>query len=85
MSEEKKELTYGQKAVGVRFNPSGMDDVDKAKQKFAELIDVADDLRKSINALNDGKPSEGARLCSVAITEMQTAQMWLVKALTFKN
>jgi len=28
---------------------------------------------------------ETKRLCSVAITELQTAQMWVVKALTWKD
>jgi hypothetical protein len=30
-------------------------------------------------------PSERSRLASVAITEAQTAQMWAVKAITWKD
>jgi len=34
---------------------------------------------------NSSTSGEQKRLCSVAITEMQTAQMWAVKALTWKD
>lgn len=70
------ELTFGQKAVGIRFNPSQDSDVDQVKQSFAELIDRMNVLRLNTTS------GEKARLASVAITEMQTAQMWAVKALT---
>lgn len=80
-----QELTYGQKAVGLQFNPGNNPDVEKIKQKCAELIDMMDDLRKSQNTLHDGKGSEGQRLCSIAITELQTSQMWAVKAVTWND
>ena len=34
-----QELTFGQKAVGLAFNPSGDDKVTNAKQLFADVID----------------------------------------------
>lgn len=80
-----KKLTYGEMAVGLTFNPSNNVDVDTLKRLFAKQIDIMDDLRKSINTLYDGKGSEGQRLCSVAITEIQTAQMWAIKAITWKD
>jgi len=71
--------TFGQKAVGLSFNPSGDDAVGQAKQGFADLIDQMNDLRaKSEN-------QEQKRLASVAITEAQGAQMWAVKTLTWKD
>ena len=73
------ELTFGGKAVGLTFNPSGDDAVHRCKAGFAELIDQMDALRKVANG-----PEQG-RLCSVAITEAQTAQMWAVKALTWRG
>lgn len=73
------ELTFGQKAVGLSFNPSNDDAVAKAKQKFADAIDQLNDLR---NATTD---SEVKRLCSIAITEAQGAQMWAVKAITWRS
>lgn len=72
-------LTYGQKAVGLSFNPSGDDAVTKAKQKCADLIDQMQELRNTTDS------QEVKRLASVAITEAQTAQMWAVKALTWKD
>jgi hypothetical protein len=71
-------LTYGQKAVGLTFNPSGDDRVAECKQAFADIIDQMQRLRES-------HVGELARLCSVAITECQSAQMWCVKALTWQD
>lgn len=73
------ELTFGQKAVGLTFNPSNDDKVATCKQKFADLIDEMNNLR------NETTNGEVKRMCSVAITEMQTSQMWVVKALTWKD
>lgn len=73
------DLTFGQKAVGLNFNPSGDDAVGQAKQKFADMIDQLNDLRSITES------SEVKRMCSVAITECQTAQMWAVKAITWKD
>jgi len=80
MGEEVKELTFGQKAVGVRFNPSGNSEVDKCKQGFADLIDQMNDFR---NESNPSLSSEARRHASIAITELESAQMRAVKALTF--
>lgn len=76
-------LTFGQKAVGLTFNPSGDDAVAQCKQGFATLIDQMNDLR--IGLIAGGAGGEAIRLASVAITEMQTAQMWAVKALTWRD
>lgn len=71
--------TFGQKAVGLSFNPSGDDAVAQAKQIFANAIDQLNELRSTTTS------SEVKRMASVAITEAQTAQMWAVKALTWKD
>lgn len=72
------EQTFGQKAVGLGFNPSNDDAVYQCKSEFATVIDRMNDLRlTSDNA-------EVKRMASIAITEAQTAQMWAVKALTWK-
>lgn len=73
------EQTFGQKAVGVSFNPSNDSAVDRIKQIYANAIDEIDALRKS------SESGEVKRMCSVAITETQTAQMWAVKAITWKD
>lgn len=77
-----EELTYGQKAVWINFNPSGDIAVQKIKEKYAEIIDIMDDFRK-VEASN--MQWEHKRLASVAITEAQTAQMRAVKALTWRD
>ncbi len=73
-----RELTFGEKAVGLTFNPSQDPAVYSCKSEFAAVIDRMNDLRnKSDNA-------DVKRMASVAITEAQTAQMWAVKALTWR-
>lgn len=74
------DLTFGQKAVGLSFNPSGDDAVAKYKQTIADAIDQMYNLRAALTGRG-----EQARLCSIAITEAQGAQMWAVKALTWRD
>lgn len=78
MESTTTELTFGQKAVGLTFNPGGHPAVNRIKTLFAAVIDDLNDERsKSENA-------EVKRQLSVAITETQTAQMWAVKAVTWQ-
>lgn len=74
-----QEKTFGQKAVGISSNPSGDDAVGNCKQNFADLIDQMDEIR------NNTSSSEQRRLASTTITQLQTAQMWAVKTLTWKD
>jgi hypothetical protein len=73
-----EQQTFGQKAVGLSFNPSNDDAVAQCKREFAAVIDRMNDLR------NDSDNAEVKRMASIAITEAQTAQMWAVKAITWK-
>lgn len=70
--------TYGEKAVGLTFNPSGNQQVEEIKKHFAAIIDLLNEDRGE-------NRNERARLASVAITEAQTAQMWAVKAVTYES
>jgi hypothetical protein len=72
--------TFGQKAVGASFNPSSLPKVDRLKALYAEIVDLCNAAR----SLPDASP-EAKRLYSVAITEAQGAQMWAVKAATWKD
>jgi hypothetical protein len=74
-----QELSFGEKAVGLTFNPSGDPAVHACKRVLADVIDQMHELR-----LTSGSPDQ-VRLASVAITELQGAQMWAVKALTWKD
>lgn len=71
-----REMTFGEKAVGVAFNPSGDEKVAMLKKHYAAIIDILNDDRGE-------NRDERARLASVAITEAQGAQMWAVKAATW--
>jgi len=80
--ETQRELTFGERAVGLNFNPSVGDTniaVNDIKTKAAAFIDKCNQLRD----LTDN--GEMKRMYSVAITEAQTAQMWAVKAVTWNN
>lgn len=72
-----RELTYGEKAVGLNFNHSNDPVVQSIKIRYANAIDELDYLR---SYSEDG---EQKRLLSIAITETQAAQMWAVKAATW--
>jgi len=74
-----REMTFGEKAVGLTFNPSGSEDVEHIKKLYAEVIDFCNDWRKGNGS------DEAARLFSIAITEAQGAQMWAVKAITWRD
>lgn len=72
-TETPKELTYGQKRVGITFNPDQNEDVAFIKQLAAELIDHIKGLQ---NATTD---NEQKRAYATAVTNIQTGQMWAVK------
>lgn len=77
--QEEQTLSYGQKAVGLTFNPSGDESVQKVKELYSQIIDLVNGLHVSAG------PSEKARLIKISITEAQSAQMWAVKAITWKD
>lgn len=72
-------LTYGEKAVGLSFNPSADPQVTAIKAAYAAIIDQLNEARLAVG------PGEGARHFSVAITDAETAQMRAVKAITWHN
>jgi hypothetical protein len=71
--------TFGEMAVGLTFNPSNNANVDECKRGFAVVIDQMNLLRSTSDN------AEVKRMASIAITEAQTAQMWAVKALTWRG
>lgn len=73
-----RELTFGEKALGLTFNPGGHPLVNSFKESYAKLID---DLN---TAKNTSENPEVKRQLSIAITEAQTSQMWAVKAVTWQ-
>jgi hypothetical protein len=79
MTKQDHELTFGEKAVGLTFNPSGDENVDAIKQAFAKVIDIMHDLRTETIS------GEKKRMYSLAISDAQGAQMWGVKAVTWRD
>jgi hypothetical protein len=86
------ELTFGQKSVGITFNHGEGEIhelVHKAKQTCADAIDMMDEIRKRSGSggnypLGDS-PSERIALATIAIRKLQSAQMDMVKAITWKD
>lgn len=82
--ETKTELSFGEKLVGLNFNPSNDDKVSKAKMLCAELADLANDAL--INREESQLYTERIRhsLFNHTIGEILNAQMNVVKLLTLK-
>lgn len=80
-TQAQRPLTFGEKVVGISFNPSNDPIVDEIKRGYADLIDKLDRIR------NDAKAGWGEqeRLASIAITQAEDAQMWAVKAATWRD
>lgn len=78
-----EDLTFGQKLVGVKFNPSGNEKVDKVKQLMAEVIDIVVE-KDNINLDNYWSATNmNDFLKRLAVNELLTAQMAAVKYLTW--
>jgi len=77
VSPESIEQTFGEKAVGLSFNPSQLSAVDKVKRAFADLIDLSEAI--------EPKTRFGAMLRTEAEISCVAAQMAVVKLITFKE
>jgi len=74
---ERKMATLGEYRVGIDFNPSGNSGVNHVKQAAAALIDLIDQIP-------DHAEGEIKRLKALAMTDVETAAMHAVKAITKK-
>lgn len=72
-------MTYGEKLVGLNFNPSNDDAVSKAKRLCADLADLLLEYHKSKEST-----SLENQLFDHAVGEILNAQMNVVKVLTLK-
>ena len=81
MEAEVKELTFGEKLVGLNFNPSADDKVAQAKALFAKAADL---LEEEYRLKNLGAYPLSDALYKHAIGEVLNAQMNTVKVLTLK-
>lgn len=82
--QEEREKTFGEKLVGLDFNPSGNSQVTRAKQLCAELADlVNDNYIDVVDRKGSDYSSIRQRLYQHSIGEILNAQMNVVKMLTF--
>jgi len=82
MTDTTHELTPGEQAVGLSFNPSQDESVRRLKELFAEAFDI---VEGAIPA-DDGTPetTRQRKMRDAALHEIVTAQMWTVKVATLK-
>lgn len=78
------EKTLGQKRIG-NFNPGAETVVDTIKQKASELIDYINENVAMAGAVPEGYNEKElvasiGRLKSLALTDIESAAMWAVKA-----
>ena len=76
---ESREMTFGEKLVGLTFNPSGDEKVQRAKELCAELADLLHG-----NASSGEQSALYKLLSEKAIGDILDAQMNVVKVLTLK-
>lgn len=67
-------MTKGEYRVGITFNPGNDYQVARVKRAAADLIDLIEDI--------DKRDGEVARLVALAVTDVESAAMWAVKAAT---
>ncbi len=93
-----KELTFGEKAVGLTFNHGEgeiHDHIHSAKKICADAIDMMDLIRRRSGAVTAadatleayplGSSDERKALATIAIRKLQSAQMDMVKAISWKD
>lgn len=77
-----RDLTFGEKAVGLTFN-HGQGEIFTQVNEAKEICATAIDLMKGI--MDSEGRSERAALATIAYRKLQSAQMDMVKAITWKD
>lgn len=78
---DRRPKTFGEKLVGIDFNPAGRQDVATVKAKFAEIADILDEHFKQSNQSMEVMPI----VATHAFTSLLQSQMAAVKALTYND
>jgi hypothetical protein len=82
---QRGELTFGEKAVGLTFNPSGDEKVNEAKRLMADALDLLQQVE--LEKIDYGKVMqswEGNVFRTNAFNKIVDAQMALVKYITWR-
>ncbi len=74
---QEKILTFGEKSVGLEFNPGNDPKVQEVKELYAKIVDLLSGLGVSSG------PSERLRNIKIAITQAEIACMCASKAITW--
>lgn len=84
-NQTERELTFGEKAVGLTFNPSGDEKVNKAKRLMADALDLLKDAELEKTEYGNEMISWEANVFRTnAFNKIVDAQMSLVKYITWK-
>jgi hypothetical protein len=85
-NQTERELTFGEKAVGLTFNPSGDAKVNRAKQLMAEALDLLTETEQQKTDFGAKTQSWEANVFRTnAFNKIVDAQMALVKYITWNN
>ena len=82
LPDKPAELTYGEKAVGITFNPGKHEAVESIKRNAATLIDDIYDRHMAPGP--EIRNGEVIAQATLAVRSIQVGQMWAVKAATWQ-
>ena len=81
-----RELSFGEKAVGLTFNPSGDEKVNKAKRLMADALDLLKEVENEKTVNGNVTPTWNSNVFKTnAFNKIVDAQMALVKYITWKD
>lgn len=75
----KKEMTLGEERCHINFNPSSDDKIGTFKRMMTDAIDYCNN--KINNELKNSNNAEAIRCFWIAMENLETAQMYAVKAI----
>ena len=74
-NKPQQKMTLGESRCHINFNPSSDDKIGTFKRMMADAIDYLNNLQ------NESLDPEADRCFEIAITELETAQMYAVKGI----
>lgn len=84
-NQDQRPQTFGEKAVGLTFNPSGDEKVHKAKQLMADALDLLKEVEEEKSKRGVAVTWEANVFRTNAFNKIVDAQMSLVKYITWNN
>ena len=78
--DAQRQLSAGEIAVGLKFNPSGDHKVQRLKELAAEMFDIVEGAIPADD--NTVETARKRKMRDAALNEIISAQMWAVKVVT---